>query len=342
MSSLVARDASSSTLDVPKFVFNTLVWGWFIYRTGEFLFYFLLRKFKIPHVPKFQYNHNLKLSENMTLREKWKKKSLFSPDDDDLRAIDSSQQQLVVKQPTLKRRRFVAESGDASHTTLVEKVEDKSDNHSASLHPNSAAASNDEEITATDRLEFERGLSRRKRKTLKKQEKRDRRMKLVEKINEVKSKDDKKKNKSSNKNKESVTFNFEPISKLLAEETTDSKKQPQPQQKTTTNVIKKKNKNMKSEIQQFTNVVNHPVFQSNPLASIQLHLRNKMATIQPNPPSSQQHSKTSNVAKQNSKTNPSSSAQKIRRKLKLKKRSDDSFDPTQTVDEGVGKRKRND
>ncbi|KAF0982887.1 hypothetical protein FDP41_010866 [Naegleria fowleri] len=88
MSSLVARDQASSTaLDIPKFVFNTLMWGWFIYRTGEWLFYFLLRKFKIPHVPKFQYNHNLKLSENMAFREKWKKKSLFSPDDDDLRAL---------------------------------------------------------------------------------------------------------------------------------------------------------------------------------------------------------------------------------------------------------------
>ncbi|KAF0982888.1 hypothetical protein FDP41_010867 [Naegleria fowleri] len=271
---------------------------------------------------------------------------MTSKNNDSSMRIDetSSQQQLVIKQPTLKRRRFFAESEDASHSTLVERIE-KSDEHPTT--PSSQNNVNDEEtITATDRLEFERGLSRRKRKTLKKQEKRDRRMKLVEKINEVHAKDDDKKKKSTNKNKETVTFNFEPFSKLLAEETTnDVHQQSQQQHKTTTNVIKKKNKNMKSEILQFTNVVNHPVFQSNPLASIQLHLRNKMASIQQPPHhTSQQGSKTTQrnelSGKQNSKT--TSAVQKVRRKIKLKKRSDDSFDPTQTVDEGVGKRKRND
>ena len=30
MSSLMVRDSSSSSLDIPKFIFNTLIWGWFL------------------------------------------------------------------------------------------------------------------------------------------------------------------------------------------------------------------------------------------------------------------------------------------------------------------------
>ncbi|KAL9645326.1 hypothetical protein ABK040_002525 [Willaertia magna] len=85
--SMVARGNTSSSLDIPKFVFGTLVWGWFIYRVGEQLFYFLLKKLKIPHVPKWTYDPNLKLSENMARKEKWQKKKLFQPEEEDLKAL---------------------------------------------------------------------------------------------------------------------------------------------------------------------------------------------------------------------------------------------------------------
>jgi len=51
--------------------------------------YYILRKLKIPHVPKWEYDHNLKLSDNMTNRDKWKKKRLFAPDESDLLALQN-------------------------------------------------------------------------------------------------------------------------------------------------------------------------------------------------------------------------------------------------------------
>jgi hypothetical protein len=66
-------------LDIPKFLFKVSLWSWFLYRTGEELFYYILRKFNIPHTPKWKYDYNLKYSDNMANKERWKKSKLFEP-----------------------------------------------------------------------------------------------------------------------------------------------------------------------------------------------------------------------------------------------------------------------
>jgi len=228
----------------------------------------------------------------------------------------------MIKQPTNKRRRYVEESADASHSTLVERKEEEPTVEEKEATNNEAS---EEEITASDRLDFEKGLSRRQRKSLKKQDKREKRMALVDKIQKIQEENNKKKPKQQQKKKDEMTFDFEPISKLLAAEDVKPKDDKMDKE---TSVLKKKNKKMKSEIEQFNNVLNHPVFQSNPLASIQQHLRNKMKVMNPNA----------------STTSPSQQeVKKTRRKGKVAKRTDDSFDKTkQTSSDPIGKRKRND
>jgi len=68
---------SGSPFDIPRFLFKTSLWSWFLYRTGEELFYYLLQRLNIPHTPKWKYNPELKYSENMTNKERWKKSKLF-------------------------------------------------------------------------------------------------------------------------------------------------------------------------------------------------------------------------------------------------------------------------
>ncbi len=46
-------------------------------RTGEELFYYVLRRLNIPHTPKWTYNPELKYGDNMKNKEQWKKSKLF-------------------------------------------------------------------------------------------------------------------------------------------------------------------------------------------------------------------------------------------------------------------------
>lgn len=56
---------------------HTYIYIYISSRTGEELFYYILRKFNIPHTPKWKYDYNLKYSDNMTNKERWKKSKLF-------------------------------------------------------------------------------------------------------------------------------------------------------------------------------------------------------------------------------------------------------------------------
>ncbi|KAL0489497.1 hypothetical protein AKO1_010500 [Acrasis kona] len=75
MSRALRQEGGSS--DIPKFLFKSALWGWFLYRTGEELLYYVLRILKIPHTPKWKYDHNKKFSENEVDLENWKKQRLF-------------------------------------------------------------------------------------------------------------------------------------------------------------------------------------------------------------------------------------------------------------------------
>jgi hypothetical protein len=37
----------------------------------------MLERLKVPHTPKWNYDHSKKFSENMAIRDEWKKKKLF-------------------------------------------------------------------------------------------------------------------------------------------------------------------------------------------------------------------------------------------------------------------------
>jgi hypothetical protein len=43
----------------------------------EKLLYYFLERLKVPHTPKWSYDHSKKFSENMVIRDEWKKKKLF-------------------------------------------------------------------------------------------------------------------------------------------------------------------------------------------------------------------------------------------------------------------------
>eukprot|EP01080_Neovahlkampfia_damariscottae_P003484 gene3484-6133_t len=68
---------SGTSWDIPKSIFKYSLWTWFLYRVGESLLYYLLDKFKIPHTPKWKYDHTIKFGDNLALRDEWKKKKLF-------------------------------------------------------------------------------------------------------------------------------------------------------------------------------------------------------------------------------------------------------------------------
>lgn len=77
MSKALREYESGSSMDIPKVIFKFSLWSWFLYRFGEQVLYYLLEKFKIPHTPKWIYDHNKKYSENIEEKDKWKKKKLL-------------------------------------------------------------------------------------------------------------------------------------------------------------------------------------------------------------------------------------------------------------------------
>ncbi|KAL9645344.1 hypothetical protein ABK040_002543 [Willaertia magna] len=242
-----------------------------------------------------------------------------------------------MQQPTLKRRRFKDQSEDASHSTLVEVKEpvvvnnEEDDNNIQ-----------EEQVESSELLKT-KGLSRRQRKTLKKQEKREKRMKLLEKIQKIKEQDEQ--NNPNNKQKQQKSledgqFMFdikESVNEILQKDKQKNKLKEQEKIKTTK---KQKQQEMINEIQQFNLVANHPVFQQNPMASIQQHLKNKMKFLK------QQESTTPTIV--NNKTsiptainnnNMNVDNKKPRRKARVKKRSDESLNNTSNSGE-LGKRNR--
>ncbi|KAF0852308.1 Type II secretion system (T2SS)-associated protein Gcp14 [Andalucia godoyi] len=70
---------SGSPSDLPRLLFRLSVAGWFVFRLGEKVLYFALKRLRIPHTPKWTYDPSRKYVDNMDEYKAWKRSPLFRP-----------------------------------------------------------------------------------------------------------------------------------------------------------------------------------------------------------------------------------------------------------------------